>query len=328
MKIQYDQYEKIIVAFSGGKDSLACLLKLVDLGLTEKVELWHHDVDGREGSTLMDWPCTRSYCQAIAKAFGVPIYFSWKKFGFEGEMLRANARTAPTCYEQPDPWGGVYVSEVGGHGGKESTRMKFPQTSADLRVRWCSAYLKIDVCSKVFSSGRFNGLKTLFISGERGEESKNRSKYKVFEKHKDDARKGGKTKRHIDHYRMVKDWTEKQVWDIIERHRVNPHPAYKMGWGRVSCAGCIFGNKNQWASLQRVNNDQFSQIVNYEEAFEFTINKGETLLALAGRGTPYKAITPQLTKEALCHDWDTRYPVLVDQWKLPAGAYGESCGPT
>lgn len=45
-------YDHIIVAFSGGKDSWACLLHLLDLDVErKKIELWHHLVDGREGST-------------------------------------------------------------------------------------------------------------------------------------------------------------------------------------------------------------------------------------------------------------------------------------
>ena len=58
-EIDPDTYDHVIVAFSGGKDSVACLLHLLDLGVPrEKIELWHHDVDGREGSDLMDWPVT------------------------------------------------------------------------------------------------------------------------------------------------------------------------------------------------------------------------------------------------------------------------------
>ena len=46
-------YDHILVAFSGGKDSLACLLHLLDLGVPRtRIELWHHRIDGAEG-TLM-----------------------------------------------------------------------------------------------------------------------------------------------------------------------------------------------------------------------------------------------------------------------------------
>lgn len=39
-----EDYDLIIVLFSGGKDSLACYLKLLEMGVPkEKIELWHHD---------------------------------------------------------------------------------------------------------------------------------------------------------------------------------------------------------------------------------------------------------------------------------------------
>ena len=76
---EINSYDRVVVAFSGGKDSLACLLHLIELGVArERIELWHHDIDGREGSNLMDWPCTRDYCRKVASALGVSLYFSWK----------------------------------------------------------------------------------------------------------------------------------------------------------------------------------------------------------------------------------------------------------
>ena len=40
--------------------------------------------------------------------------------------------------------------------------------------------------------------------------------------------------RHVDHWRMVIDWTEEEVWSIMRECSVMPHPAYRLGWGRVS----------------------------------------------------------------------------------------------
>lgn len=40
-------YRRFVVAFSGGKDSLAALLALLSLGVPEHaIELYHHYVDG------------------------------------------------------------------------------------------------------------------------------------------------------------------------------------------------------------------------------------------------------------------------------------------
>ncbi len=59
-------YRRIVVAFSGGKDSLAALLHLLRLGVSgDVIELHHYDVDGH-GPTFMDWPCTASYVREIA----------------------------------------------------------------------------------------------------------------------------------------------------------------------------------------------------------------------------------------------------------------------
>jgi predicted phosphoadenosine phosphosulfate sulfurtransferase len=57
-------YDRIIVAFSGGKDSIACLLTLIEAGVpASRIDAYHHDVDGA-GPSFMDWPCTTAFCRA------------------------------------------------------------------------------------------------------------------------------------------------------------------------------------------------------------------------------------------------------------------------
>lgn len=314
-----------IVAFSGGKDSLACLLHLLEIGVPrDRIELWHHDIDGREGSTLMDWPVTRAYCAAVAAAFGLPIYFSWKVGGFEREMLRDSTATAPIAFETPDG-----VRYAGGH-GKPNTRRQFPQVSADLTVRWCSAYLKIDVCAAAIrNQARFAGKRVVVVTGERAEESSSRARYAVLEPHRADLR-NGRTPRHVDQWRPVHAWSEADVWAIIERHRVAPHPAYAAGWGRTSCAACIFGSPDQWATLRVINPAQFAAVAAHESAFGKTIQRRLTVVQTADKGTPYQAAlaNPAAVQAALAHDYAG--PVILEPgaWTLPAGAYGDSCGPT
>ena len=332
--MDYSNYDRIIIAFSGGKDSLACLLDVLESGVdTNKVELWHHLIDGREGSALMDWAITDDYCATVAKAFNIPIYFSWKDGGFEREMLRDNSPTGDILYESTK---GETVRLLGSlkHLG---TRHKFPQVSADLSVRWCSAYLKIDVAKRVLNNDlRFQSGKTLFITGERAEESdknwktktpeerKGRASYAQFEPHSSDLRNGKRVQRYIDHYRPVLYWEEQKVWDLIEAYKINPHPAYRMGWGRVSCAGCIFGQKNMWSSLMEVNPKQFETIAEYEEQFQITIHRKESVRTLAANGLNYAGITPDLMKLATGKQFTE--DLFTEDWKMPLGAFGESCG--
>jgi 3'-phosphoadenosine 5'-phosphosulfate sulfotransferase (PAPS reductase)/FAD synthetase len=132
-------------------------------------------------------------------------------------------------------------------GGEPQTRMVFPAMVADLRTRWCSAYLKIDVAKKVITNDpRFEHAKTLIVTGERRQESANRSAYEEVKDY------GSTKKRTVHQWRAVLSWYEDDVWEIIERYRVRPHPAYYLGWSRVSCLPCIFGDPNQWATISEI----------------------------------------------------------------------------
>lgn len=314
-------YDKYIVAFSGGKDSTACFLHLLDLGIPkEKIELWHHDIDGK-GETFMDWEVTPAYCQAFADEFGVPLYFSWKDGGFERELMRNNTSTARNYTETPN--GTIKLN------GRESkgTRLKFPQVSPDLSVRWCSAYLKIDVCaSAIRGQQRFNNINTVIISGERGEESAARAKYAKLEPDRSDNRGGKRVDRYVDRMRPIRDWAETEVWDIIERYKVRAHPCYYLGWSRCSCKFCIFGNANQFASAYKISPKQGERISALEDEFGITIKRKGSLKDLYKSGKPYKEITEEYSNISTSKNYNLS--IIMDKWELPSGAYGESCGPT
>lgn len=316
-------YDKYIVAFSGGKDSTALLLHLLDLRIPKhKIELWHHDIDGG-GETFMDWEITHDYCQKFADAFGVPIFFSHKEGGFKREMMRDQQLTAPIHFQDENhEW-----HQTGGIAGKLNTRLKFPQVSPDLSVRWCSAYLKIDVMSAAIRNmERFKGIRTVVLSGERGEESSARSKYAILEPDRADLR-NSKTPRYVDRWRPIRDWAEQMVWEIIQKHSVRVHPAYYLGWGRVSCKFCIFGNANQFASAHRISPEQSNTIINLENDFGVTIKRKTGLKELIDSGKPYEDMDEEIVALATGYTYTENIIIGNANWCLPKGAYGESCGP-
>lgn len=314
-------YSVCIVGFSGGKDSVASLLACLEAGFTrDQIELHHQLVDGRE-SNLMDWECTTEYCRAIARAFGVKYYESFRVGGFEAEMLRNGTRTGAVSFEMPDGT----LRTVGGDSGPTGVRRRFPQVSASLQVRWCSAALKIDVQARVMTNDpRFSNSRTLIVTGERAEESASRAKYLSFEPHRTDLR-DGKARRHVDHWRPVHGWSEEQVWAIIAKYRVNPHPAYHLGFGRVSCRQCIFGNADQWATIRTHMPYAFEPIANYEREFKVTIHRTRNVNEQADRGTPYPC-TFEMLQIATSKSYQE--PIFLETWTLPAGAFKDSCGPT
>jgi 3'-phosphoadenosine 5'-phosphosulfate sulfotransferase (PAPS reductase)/FAD synthetase len=321
-------YDRFLVAFSGGKDSVACVLHLLEqltqLGISHsKVELHHHLVDGREGSTLMDWPVTEDYCVKFAAAFNLKLTFSWKKHGFEGEMNRHDMPTAPSMVPLLSAGSEVY-QPIGGR-GPQGTRLKFPQVSASLSTRWCSAYLKIGLMDAyIINNPHFEHGRTCVITGERAEESKSRANYKSFESHRSDNRHGARVKRHVDHWRPVHGWLEEKVWAIMERYKVAAHPAYFLSWGRMSCRCCIFGSNNQWATVRMIAKPQFDVIASYERKFGVTIGRKESIEQRADKGAPYLT-DPAMV--AIGNSTEYSMPIIMAEWRLPSGAFGENCGP-
>ncbi|WP_192820023.1 phosphoadenosine phosphosulfate reductase domain-containing protein [Leptolyngbya boryana] len=232
-------------------------------------------------------------------------------------MLRENTTKAPTWFETPDG-----LCRAGGTSPKLGTRLKFPQQGASLTVRWCSAYLKIDVCAiAINNQSRFSGRRTLVISGERAEESANRASYAEFEPDRTHA-----NTRHVDRWRPVLHWRTEQVWNLIRRYRVSPHPAYRLGFGRVSCQFCIFGSDHQWATLWLIDPERVERLIAYEEQFGLTIHRSMSIRERIQRGTPY----PLLNLLDIAAALDDRFiePAIVPKgkWRLPAGANGETCG--
>lgn len=173
---------------------------------------------------------------------------------------------------------------------------------------------------------RFLGKRTLVITGERAEESSARAKYKVFEPDSADRRNGKRIQRLVDRWRPVHAWTEQEVWDIIERYNVVPHPAYRLGWARLSCISCIFGSPNQWASLHQIDPDRFTRIAEYEDEFGVTIDRKLSVWEQIVKGSPYPDMDPGLVKMGLSGDYSGN--VFTDIWRLPAGAFGENAGPS
>lgn len=324
-------YDRYVVCFSGGKDSEAVVLTLLESGIPPaQIELHHHIVDGREGSTLFDWPCTTAYCKQVGQALGIPVYFSWRVGGIEGELNRDNQPTAAVRFETPTG----AIQTVGGDSPKLGTRLRFPALSANLAVRWCSPVAKIGVLPKVIRyQERFDGARTLVLTGERREESTARSKYEPWQIHSADARTSGL--RHVDHLRPILDLTEAEVWSLLEKYRIRPHPAYLLGFGRVSCSVCIFASDNQLASIYQILPQQILQLADYEKRFNHTIAhrkvKGKAvqlpILERVAMGTPYP-MQPQDIEDALNPHYARSGIMPKGTWKLPAGAFGDNSGPS
>ena len=326
-EIDLSVYDRVVICLSGGKDSIACILHLMELGVDiSRLELWHHDIDGREGSQLMDWHFMASYNRALASALGLPLYFSWLEGGFEGEMLKENGYSRPHKVETPN---GLITLERDTSRSAPATRRRFPQQSASLQTRWCSSALKIDVGRRALNNqARFEGTRTLFITGERRAESSNRARYSQYEPHSCD-RRAGKKARHVDAWRPVLHWSEEEVWDIIRRHRFAAPVPYRLGWSRSSCMTCIYNGPRVWATINRYFPKRAEAIAAYEDQFGTTVSRNRiNVIDLGATARPFEVDDMEALEQAYSREYFL--PVMIppgSQWVMPAGAFGrEGCG--
>lgn len=331
--VSFDRYDRIIVSFSGGKDSLTCILHMLELGIPpERLELWHQAVDGEpgKGRRFMDWPVTEAYCKAISLALGVPLRFMWREGGFWWEIWKTNDRARPVAFElQPGSLVRGDIGYSGGERGKIGTRRRFPaavpMTTPQLQgARWCTSMLKIDVARGAFSNlPEFKSGLFLLVTGERREESKNRAKYAEVIEAVTPTRK-----RHVTQWRAIINWYEQEIWDIIKRWRIRPHPAYYLGFTRVSCMPCIFGTLDQWASIRDLDRTRFDELAAMEREFEQPIQPGDWITERAKRGKSYIPNDPKMIALALGEEYAPELAVVPqgETWELPRGAFQKSQG--
>lgn len=316
-------YDLFIVCLSGGKDSIAALLRLIDLGVDKnKIELWHHKID-EEDDPFMDWIFMESYVKKLAHHFDIPLYYSWLDGGFKGEMLKNNSFSKSHLVETPS---GLIELERDKKRSRPGTRMRFPQQAADLRTRWCSSALKIDVSRRALNNQeRLDGKTICFITGERREESPNRSKYNQFEPHPCD-RRSGKKARQVDWWKNVLHYSESNIWALIEKYNIEPPVPYRLGWGRSSCMTCIFNSPKIWATIACYFPERAKIIAEYEKITDCTISRKQIDVISLGAGMePFNIYDLEALKQAKESEYNLA--ITTNNWKLPPGAFsGENCG--
>lgn len=382
-----EEYDLIVVLFSGGKDSTACFLKLLEMGVPkEKIELWHHDIDGGHPTRRMDWKCTQNYVKAFADAYDVTLRVSYRVNGFFGELYRIGA-SEPIEWIDPDSkevkqcrLSSNYLKckELKEQATEEMEellkqygyRMKFPAKSPDLSKRWCSAYLKICVADTVVSNldrlGELEALggkrhkfpakgsthqgrwcsgnlkaavqdsvtanleqtkankKILIISGERRGESAGRAKYNEMEIHRTNAEK--RSHRIVHQWRCCIDYTEKDVWEIIKRHKTNPHPCYRIGWNRCSCAMCIFSTPRLFKGYSELFPEEFAELRHDEEVLGFTLDNKKNLEQFIEGAESCVVRKDKQALHSIMTGEFTKDDVFVDVWEYPVGAFHGSDG--
>ena len=218
------------------------------------------------------------------------------------------------------------IGELEQLGGK---RMKFPAKGGTHSGRWCSGNLKAAVQDSVTANLKETRRekRILIVSGERRGESAGRAKYNEMEIHRTNAE--AKAHRIVHQWRCCIDYTEKDVWELLKRHHINPHPCYRIGWNRCSCAMCIFSTPRLYAGFRELFPDEFAELQRDEEILGFTVDNKKNLEDYVGNAESCVCWDDMDAIHSIMTGKFTTDDVYRYNWKYPVGAFhgadGGSC---
>ena len=231
-------------------------------------------------------------------------------------------------------------------------RGKFPAKGSILNGRYCSADLKRSVADQVLRDlapaespcgGALmeevqeglsdqlergpEGVRILIVSGERRGESAGRSKYNEMELHRTHAVK--KARRLVHQWRPVIDCHEGDVWAVLRRHNICPHPCYRAGWNRCSCMMCIFSRPEHWAGIRQLFPEDFAALCEDERRLGFTLDNKMDLEAFVGDAVSCVYPDSEAIRQLVTGTFNiTDVYTAPGTWQYPAGAFhGSEGGP-
>lgn len=244
-------YDLIVVNSSAGKDSQAMLDALVHQADVEGVErsrivVVHADLGRAE------WAGTRELAAEQAAHYGLRFEVVSRP---KGDLL-VQIRTRMAKRPDVAPW-------------PSSTN------------RYCTSDQKRDQIAKVIRAlGKElaePAPRILNCLGIRAQESAARAKKAPFEPNK----RLTNSKRAVDDYYPIFDWTEDEVWTQIEASGVRHHWAYDEGMPRLSCAFCVFAPRSALVIAAKHNRALLDEYLAIERDSGYSFRKGFSLQQVA-----------------------------------------------
>ena len=231
---------KVIVTFSGGKDSLAALLWLREHITTNFTTVFC--------DTGWEHPLTYEYINRIADKLHLDLV-TLKSHKYDGmvDLARQKKRWA-------------------------STRARF--CTVELKTKPTIDYVLDEVQDNMLMIQGIRGAE----SPARAKMSAQCTYFKYyFEPYSYD--KNGKPKKHSyrgkdvrafrekfadDLLRPVFDWSAQQVIDYILAAGLEPNPLYTMGYKRVGCWPCVMANQRDILNIAQQSPERIAEIANFE----------------------------------------------------------------
>lgn len=282
---------RIVVSISGGKDSIAMLLSLLELVQAGYLSL--HQIIAHHQIVLEDWPGTVEYCEDVCNRLDIPFFSTQARYsGYECQ--ECHNRYLVSCTSSVAPWCRVCSS-------RQATYLRQVESVLDL-VEWRQAWpsLAVRFCTSYFKRDNFNawaranaqllGDSPVICMGERALESRGRAKLPEW------RGRTGLKQGWMDEYRPILSWRRIEVFRKMRQFDVVPHYCYEAqgmtshdmyevnqeGGPRLSCVMCFLKSADQLRAGYYIQEGRavMERALEIESATGHTIKHGESLAQL------------------------------------------------
>lgn len=207
----------VVVSISGGKDSIAALLKAREVFGPDRLVAQHQII-------LEDWNATPAYCQAVCDALGIPLYTAQGQY-HSFLCLQCGQRHLSLFIEE------AYCHRCGSS-QKEYLGMvegihdliRFRRKWVDANARFCTGHFKTEVWNRwARQHSSLLGENPLLVLGERHRESRRRARLPALRYR--DLRKGW-----VLEWRPILDYRRRDAFRALRQYGIEPHECYKLQW--------------------------------------------------------------------------------------------------
>lgn len=242
--LDLQQFDKILVSISGGKDSHAMLWLVRDLADRQGVP--RDRMLAMYADTGMEWHNAGEHVQRLCEAAGVEL---------------ATVYPVRTLIERMKWQGQRFIERGITRRDGSAGRVMFPSP----RCRYCTTVQKKGPMDKLIR--QYSG-KLLKVTGERWAESKARSTYTEFVS----VPRLNSRERVVYGWRPMLAFSEADIWAMVRDTGVPRHVCYEMGCERLSCAGCIFSRDHELKIEMRENPAIFEALDRLEVESGYTMS--------------------------------------------------------
>lgn len=130
-------------------------------------------------------------------------------------------------------------------------------------------------------------------------------------------------------WRTVIGYSEKDVWEVLKRHHVNPHSCYRAGWNRCSYAACIFSTPALFAGFKELYPQEFELLKQDERVLGFTLdNKCDLKTFISGAESCVYRGDKEALQSLATGEFTVDDVYVKGGWLYPVGAFhGAEGGP-